>query len=141
MEISRCLLSRSFVEEEIKWDLPYWFIEINPNENISFQVNSKNPLNIGIESVIINLFSKQTIGSRNGACYMIDGDPDAWEVVQPIFKDTAVENGLLFAGKAGSGHYLKMVLNGIEYATMNAIRAKDLKYWRKTNLILSTEGS
>ncbi len=60
-------------------------------------------------------------GARNGACYMIGGDPEAWEVVEPIFKDTAVENGFLYAGKAGSGHYLKMVHNGIEYAMMAAI--------------------
>ncbi|MBT2757901.1 decarboxylating 6-phosphogluconate dehydrogenase [Mesobacillus foraminis] len=60
-------------------------------------------------------------GARNGACYMIGGDPEAWEVVEPIFKDTAVENGFLYAGKAGSGHFLKMVHNGIEYAMMAAI--------------------
>jgi 6-phosphogluconate dehydrogenase len=60
-------------------------------------------------------------GARNGACYMIGGDPEAWEVVQPLFKDTAVENGFLYAGKAGSGHFLKMVHNGIEYAMMAAI--------------------
>ncbi|RFB12124.1 decarboxylating 6-phosphogluconate dehydrogenase [Bacillus sp. HNG] len=60
-------------------------------------------------------------GARNGACYMIGGDPEAWEQVEPIFKDTAVENGFLYAGKAGSGHFLKMVHNGIEYAMMAAI--------------------
>lgn len=60
-------------------------------------------------------------GARNGACYMIGGDPEAWEVVEPLFKDTAVENGFLYAGKAGSGHFLKMVHNGIEYAMMAAI--------------------
>ncbi|TDL75379.1 decarboxylating 6-phosphogluconate dehydrogenase [Rhodococcus qingshengii] len=60
-------------------------------------------------------------GARDGACYMIGGDPDAWEIVHPIFKDTAVENGFLYAGKAGSGHFLKMVHNGIEYAMMAAI--------------------
>ncbi len=37
------------------------------------------------------------------------------------FRDTAVEKGYLYAGKAGSGHYLKMVHNGIEYGMMAAI--------------------
>ncbi|MEJ9231906.1 decarboxylating 6-phosphogluconate dehydrogenase [Peribacillus butanolivorans] len=60
-------------------------------------------------------------GARNGACYMIGGDPEAWSIVEPIFKDTAVENGYLYAGTAGSGHFLKMVHNGIEYAMMAAI--------------------
>ncbi|GGI12825.1 phosphogluconate dehydrogenase (NAD(+)-dependent, decarboxylating) [Gottfriedia solisilvae] len=60
-------------------------------------------------------------GARNGACYMIGGDQDAWDIVEPIFKDTAVENGYLYAGKVGSGHFLKMVHNGIEYGMMAAI--------------------
>ncbi|MFJ8353273.1 MULTISPECIES: phosphogluconate dehydrogenase (NAD(+)-dependent, decarboxylating) [Bacillus cereus group] len=60
-------------------------------------------------------------GARNGACYMIGGDQEAWEIVEPIFRDTAVENGYLYAGKAGSGHFLKMVHNGIEYGMMAAI--------------------
>ncbi|WP_160034690.1 phosphogluconate dehydrogenase (NAD(+)-dependent, decarboxylating) [Paenibacillus sp. An7] len=60
-------------------------------------------------------------GARNGACYMIGGDEEAWNIVEPLFKDTAVENGYLYAGKAGSGHFLKMVHNGIEYGMMASI--------------------
>ncbi|MFP7731956.1 phosphogluconate dehydrogenase (NAD(+)-dependent, decarboxylating) [Priestia aryabhattai] len=60
-------------------------------------------------------------GARNGACYMIGGDREAWEFVEPIFRDTAVENGYLYAGGTGSGHFLKMVHNGIEYGMMAAI--------------------
>jgi len=60
-------------------------------------------------------------GARNGACYMIGGDREAWEIVEPIFRDTAVETGYLYAGEAGSGHFLKMVHNGIEYGMMAAI--------------------
>jgi len=60
-------------------------------------------------------------GARNGACYMVGGDQEAWNHVEPIFKDTAVENGYLYAGKAGSGHFLKMVHNGVEYGFMAAI--------------------
>ncbi|WP_042198486.1 phosphogluconate dehydrogenase (NAD(+)-dependent, decarboxylating) [Paenibacillus camerounensis] len=60
-------------------------------------------------------------GARNGACYMIGGDEEAWTVVEPLFRDTSVENGYLYAGKSGSGHFLKMVHNGIEYGMMAAI--------------------
>jgi len=60
-------------------------------------------------------------GARHGACYMVGGDPEAWEIVEPLFRDTSVQNGYLYAGKAGSGHFLKMVHNGIEYAMMAAI--------------------
>ncbi len=60
-------------------------------------------------------------GARNGACYMVGGDHEAWSIVEPLFRDTAVQNGYLYAGKAGSGHFLKMVHNGIEYGMMAAI--------------------
>ncbi|MDC2866348.1 phosphogluconate dehydrogenase (NAD(+)-dependent, decarboxylating) [Bacillus sp. BP-3] len=62
-----------------------------------------------------------TEGARHGACYMIGGDPEAWTIVEPVFRDTAVENGYIYAGKGGSGHFLKMVHNGIEYGMMAAI--------------------
>ncbi|WP_413375372.1 phosphogluconate dehydrogenase (NAD(+)-dependent, decarboxylating) [Alkalihalobacillus sp. 1P02AB] len=60
-------------------------------------------------------------GARNGACYMVGGDREAWNIVEPIFSDTAVEKGFIYAGKSGSGHFLKMVHNGIEYGMMAAI--------------------
>lgn len=60
-------------------------------------------------------------GARHGACYMIGGDPEAFERVEAIFRDTAVDKGYLYTGKAGSGHFTKMVHNGIEYAMMAAI--------------------
>ena len=60
-------------------------------------------------------------GARLGACYMVGGDQEAWRIVKEIFEDTAVENGCLYTGKVGSGHYLKMIHNGIEYGMMAAI--------------------
>ncbi|WP_455331636.1 phosphogluconate dehydrogenase (NAD(+)-dependent, decarboxylating) [Exiguobacterium profundum] len=62
-----------------------------------------------------------TDGARNGACTMVGGDADAWSTIEPIFKDLAVENGYLYTGPAGSGHFLKMIHNGIEYGMMQAI--------------------
>lgn len=62
-----------------------------------------------------------TEGARNGACTMVGGDVDAWPVIEPIFKDLSVENGYLYTGPAGSGHFLKMIHNGIEYGMMQAI--------------------
>ncbi|WP_026974061.1 phosphogluconate dehydrogenase (NAD(+)-dependent, decarboxylating) [Alicyclobacillus contaminans] len=60
-------------------------------------------------------------GARHGACYMIGGDADVFPVVEPLFRDTAVPGGYLYTGKPGSGHYAKMVHNGIEYGMMAAI--------------------
>ena len=60
-------------------------------------------------------------GARNGACYMIGGDKQVFETIEPLFRDTAVPNGYLYTGPSGSGHYSKMVHNGIEYGMMAAI--------------------
>lgn len=60
-------------------------------------------------------------GARHGACTMIGGDAQVFSIIEPIFKDISVEDGYLYAGPAGAGHYLKMVHNGIEYGMMQAI--------------------
>lgn len=60
-------------------------------------------------------------GAEQGGCFMIGGDESAFRYIEPIFRDIAVRNGYLYAGKSGSGHFLKMVHNGIEYGMMQAI--------------------
>lgn len=60
-------------------------------------------------------------GAREGACLMIGGDEEVFKQVEFIFDNLAIENGYLYTGKAGSGHYLKMVHNGIEYGMMQAM--------------------
>ncbi|WP_291100053.1 MULTISPECIES: phosphogluconate dehydrogenase (NAD(+)-dependent, decarboxylating) [unclassified Flavobacterium] len=62
-----------------------------------------------------------TSGALNGACTMIGGDKDVFEYVAQVFKDISVENGHLYTGAAGSGHFTKMVHNGIEYGMMQSI--------------------
>jgi len=60
-------------------------------------------------------------GARHGVCTMIGGDAETFKLIEPIFKDISVENGYLYTGPVGSGHFLKMVHNGIEYGMMQAI--------------------
>ncbi|GLG01962.1 6-phosphogluconate dehydrogenase (decarboxylating) [Alicyclobacillus hesperidum subsp. aegles] len=60
-------------------------------------------------------------GARHGACYMIGGDAEVFKTIEPLFRDTAVPNGYVYTGRAGSGHYCKMVHNGVEYGMMAAI--------------------
>lgn len=61
-------------------------------------------------------------GALNGGNFMIGGDDAAaFETIRPLFEDISQEDGYLYTGKAGSGHYLKMVHNGIEYGMMAAI--------------------
>lgn len=52
---------------------------------------------------------------------MIGGDAQAFLRVEKIFRDISVENGYLYTGESGSGHFLKMIHNGIEYGMMQAI--------------------
>jgi len=60
-------------------------------------------------------------GARYGMCAMIGGDPQAFQQIEPFLKEVCCSNGLLYTGRAGSGHFLKMVHNGIEYGMMQAI--------------------
>jgi 6-phosphogluconate dehydrogenase len=60
-------------------------------------------------------------GARNGACLMIGGKKETFKKIEPVFKDISVQNGYAYCGKNGSGHFVKMVHNGIEYGMMSAI--------------------
>jgi 6-phosphogluconate dehydrogenase len=59
-------------------------------------------------------------GLANGFCLMVGGDPEPVKRLEPAFKDLAPPNGYLHTGGPGSGHYVKMVHNGIEYGMMQA---------------------
>jgi 6-phosphogluconate dehydrogenase len=78
-------------------------------------------------------------GLERGYCMMIGGDKDVVQRLDPIFKTLApgrgsvertpgrdklggtAEDGYLHCGPVGSGHFVKMVHNGIEYGIMQAI--------------------
>ncbi|TVP84935.1 MAG: decarboxylating 6-phosphogluconate dehydrogenase [Acholeplasmataceae bacterium] len=60
-------------------------------------------------------------GARHGACLMAGGERDVVAYVEPVFRDVAIENGYAYVGRPGSGHFVKMVHNGIEYGMMQAI--------------------
>jgi 6-phosphogluconate dehydrogenase len=77
-------------------------------------------------------------GLERGYCMMIGGDKAVVERLDPIFaslapgpgdvprtparegRDPRVENGYIHAGPVGSGHFVKMIHNGIEYGLMQA---------------------
>ena len=52
---------------------------------------------------------------------MIGGDLEAFGKIEQLFQDVSTDHGYLYAGPSGSGHFLKMVHNGIEYGMMQAI--------------------
>jgi 6-phosphogluconate dehydrogenase len=77
-------------------------------------------------------------GLERGFCMMIGGWRETFERLDPIFKalapgrgdipptpgrearDARVEEGYLYAGPCGAGHFVKMVHNGVEYGLMQA---------------------
>ena len=60
-------------------------------------------------------------GARHGACIMVGGDKKAYDFIEPLLSDLCVENGYGYMGRSGSGHFAKMVHNGIEYGMMQAM--------------------
>jgi 6-phosphogluconate dehydrogenase len=60
-------------------------------------------------------------GARSGACFMVGGDTEPVRRVEPILKALAVENGYVHTGRAGAGHFVKLVHNGIEFGMLQAI--------------------
>ena len=77
-------------------------------------------------------------GLTRGFCMMIGGKQETAERLDPIFqtlapgrgeiaqtpgregRDPRVEQGYLYAGPCGAGHFVKMVHNGVEYGLMQA---------------------
>jgi 6-phosphogluconate dehydrogenase len=77
-------------------------------------------------------------GIDRGYCMMIGGPKEAVQLLDPIFKTLApgrgdiprtpgrekmpgtAEDGYIYCGPSGAGHFVKMVHNGIEYGLMQA---------------------
>jgi 6-phosphogluconate dehydrogenase len=62
------------------------------------------------------------VGARHGACFMVGGDEDAFHRVEPLLADLAADRAaVIHAGPSGSGHFVKMVHNAIEFGMLQAI--------------------
>ena len=59
-------------------------------------------------------------GLKIGYCTMVGGDKADFDYIEPLLKTLAPENGYLYCGGTGAGHFVKMVHNGIEYGMMEA---------------------
>jgi 6-phosphogluconate dehydrogenase len=61
-------------------------------------------------------------GARNGACFMVGGREEGIKIAEPVLKSLAVnKDGYMHTGHPGSGHYVKLVHNGIEFGMLQAI--------------------
>ncbi len=56
-----------------------------------------------------------TQGAREGACLTIGGDQAVYETLMPLFQAMSAPDAYLYVGPSGSGHFVKMVHNLIEY--------------------------
>lgn len=89
-------------------------------------------------------------GLERGYCMMIGGPQETFEHLDPIFKTLApgrgsithtpgrenisgtAEDGYLYCGPSGAGHFVKMIHNGIEYGLMQAY-AEGFDIFRNAN--------
>jgi 6-phosphogluconate dehydrogenase len=61
-------------------------------------------------------------GYQNGFCMMAGGDEAAFKHIEPVLQTLAAPEGAYhYFGPAGSGHYVKMVHNAIEYGMMESL--------------------
>lgn len=59
-------------------------------------------------------------GFENGYCLMAGGDRESFDTVIPVLRDLSTPGGYEYMGDSGSGHFVKMIHNGIEYGMMQA---------------------
>jgi 6-phosphogluconate dehydrogenase len=60
-------------------------------------------------------------GLKEGYCVMVGGDAAAYKQIVPFLEDLTEPGGHIHVGPSGSGHFVKMVHNGIEYGMMQSL--------------------
>ncbi|HKL95133.1 MAG TPA: decarboxylating 6-phosphogluconate dehydrogenase [Haploplasma sp.] len=108
----------------------------NSNFNVSMKRHEELK-QLGLNFIDVGT-SGGTYGARNGACLMVGGDKDVVLEIEQVFIDIATEDGYGYFGKPGSGHFVKMVHNGIEYGMMQAI-GEGLELIEKTDFDVDYE--
>ena len=59
--------------------------------------------------------------AKEGACFMVGGKEEGFEIARPLLEELSVEGGLLHTGPPGSGHFVKLVHNGVEFGMLQSI--------------------
>ena len=60
-------------------------------------------------------------GARHGACFMVGGKKEGIKIAEPILTALAVKDGYVYTGQPGTGHFVKLVHNGIEFGMLQTI--------------------
>ena len=92
------------------------------NSNYKESIKKYNLLKSNKISFLDSGTSGGVWGEEDGYCLMVGGDKDVYEICEPIFKALSAEGkGYGYMGKSGSGHFVKMIHNGIEYGMMQSM--------------------
>lgn len=60
--------------------------------------------------------------ARHGANFMVGGKKEGILIAEPILKTLSLnDNAYVYTGESGSGHFVKLVHNGIEFGMLQAI--------------------
>lgn len=114
------------VEKELdKW------LKIIPKDSIlidggnsDFRQTKKHAEKVfGSGSILMDVGTSGGIwGYQNGFCMMAGGDARTFKIIEPILQTLAKPSGdYRHFGESGSGHYVKMVHNAIEYGMMESL--------------------
>ncbi len=62
-------------------------------------------------------------GARTGACFMVGGPREAYELIEPLLVDLAInDKAVVHAGEGGgAGHFVKLIHNAIEFGMIQSI--------------------
>ncbi|MEC8049013.1 MAG: decarboxylating 6-phosphogluconate dehydrogenase [Chloroflexota bacterium] len=92
------------------------------NSNYKESIKKYNLLKSNKISFLDSGTSGGVWGEEDGYCLMVGGDKDVYKICEPIFKALSAEGkGYGYMGKSGSGHFVKMIHNGIEYGMMQSM--------------------
>ena len=92
------------------------------NSNYKDSIKKYNLLKSNNISFLDSGTSGGVWGEEEGYCLMVGGDKEVYEICKPIFEALSADGkGYGYIGKSGSGHFVKMIHNGIEYGMMQSM--------------------
>jgi 6-phosphogluconate dehydrogenase len=107
-ELSRCLQRDDIV---VDGGNSYWGDSIRRHQCL--QAKGLHFVDVGTSGGIA--------GARHGTCFMVGGDRELVARIEPVLRELATEGGYVHAGPPGSGHFVKLIHNGIEFGMLQAI--------------------
>jgi 6-phosphogluconate dehydrogenase len=109
------------INELIKWGEPGDIIIDGGNTNWKLAIEDANRVKAKGLHYMDAGTSGGIWGLEYGYCLMVGAEQDIFDHCMPLLKDLAPDDGgLVRTGAEGSGHFVKMVHNGVEYGLMQA---------------------